>query len=281
MIALWRAAFRGRHAYTKGGARRLPLRRWHGSARRALQMSRIWLAGRLAGCVIALTAGLMIGLLAGTATADILSARYTDPTPRYDHGILGDAIEHGTLELRLSGGRLLRLVLPETHVFEDTAPRLTDLDGDGDAEVIVVETDMARGARLAIYDDTGLVAATPYIGRTHRWLAPIGAADLDGDGKVEIAYIDRPHLAKTLRIWRFSKGRLLHLSDTPGLTNHRIGEAAISGGIRDCGHGPEMITADAGWQRIIASTFNGSQVDSRTIGPHRGAAGFAAALACK
>ena len=37
-------------------------------------------------------------------------------------------------------------------------------------------------------------------------LAPLGAADLDGDGKIELAYIDRPHLAKILRIWRFDDG---------------------------------------------------------------------------
>ena len=37
-----------------------------------------------------------------------------------------------------------------------------DADGDGDAEVIVVESDDDRGARLAIYDETGAVAATPF-----------------------------------------------------------------------------------------------------------------------
>lgn len=235
-------------------------------------MARFWLAGLWA-------AGMTFSALAASA-AEIVAARYTDPTTRYDHGILGDAIEHGTLELRLKGGRMLRLVLPETHVFEDTAPRLQDLDGDGTPEVITVETDMRRGARLAIYDETGLVAATPNIGRTHRWLAPIGAADLDGDGKIEIAYIDRPHLAKVLRIWRFERGRLVHLSDTPGLTNHRIGEDYISGGMRDCGNGPEMITADAGWQNVVASAFDGNRVKSRKIGRHKGKAGFASALAC-
>lgn len=247
----------------------MPARLRPGSVRRARAALRLWLAGAVA----------VFG--ATSAAADIVSARYTDPTPRYDHGILGDAIEYGTLELRLRDGQGLRLVLPDTHVFEDIAPRLHDLDGDGDVEVIVIETDMARGARLAVYDERGLVAATPYIGRTHRWLAPIGAADLDGDGFVEIAYIDRPHLAKILRIWRFQNGRLEHVSDTPGLTNHRIGEDYISGGIRDCGEGPEMITADAGWQSVMASQFDGKRVTSRKIARHSGRKGFDAALRCK
>jgi hypothetical protein len=55
---------------------------------------------------------------------------------------------------------------------------------------------------LTPWPDVRLLAATPHIGSANRWLAPIGAADLDGDGRVEIAYVDRPHLARTLRIWR-------------------------------------------------------------------------------
>ena len=103
---------------------------------------------------------------------------------------------------------------------------------------------------MAIYDENGLLAANPYIGRANRWLAPIGAADLDGDGHIEIAYIDRPHLAKTLRVWRFVDGALADVTSLAGLTNHRIGEDFISSGIRDCGAGPEMITADARWQNL-------------------------------
>lgn len=245
-------------------------------ARRAL--SRLWCRPiRHSGLI-----GLALWLATvGVASADIVAARYVDPTRRYDHGILGDDIEHGTLELRLRSGRKIRLVLPKTHVFEDTAPRLVDVDGDGDNEVVVVETDMAHGARLAIYHEAGLLAATPNIGRSHRWLAPIGIADLDGDGVVELAYIDRPHLAKVLRIWRFEAGKLTHLSDTPGLTNHQIGQTSISGGIRDCGQGPEMITADAGWRRIIASRFDGQTVKSHVIGRYGGAADFTRAMACK
>ena len=143
-----------------------------------------------------LGAGLCAAALAGLASAamavGVTEARYLEPTDRYGHAILGDAIEWGALEMQTADGPVL-IRLPETHVFEDTAPRLADLDGDGDFEVIVVETAIAEGARLSVYDETGLVAATPHIGRTHRWLAPVGAVDLDGDGAVEIAYVDRPH----------------------------------------------------------------------------------------
>ncbi|SFR35587.1 hypothetical protein SAMN04488005_0838 [Yoonia tamlensis] len=210
----------------------------------------------------------------------ITSAEFADPTTRYDHGILGDAVEWGALRFT-ADGTTYQITLPDTHVFEDIAPRLWDVTGDGQPEIVVIETDMARGAALAIYGQHGKITQTPYIGRTHRWLAPIGAVDLDGDGAIEIAYIDRPHLAKTLRIWRFEDGALTHLHDLPGLTNHRIGEDNIAGGIRDCGQGPEMITADANWTRLIATTFADGRSQSRDIGPHVDRSSFAAAIACQ
>lgn len=223
----------------------------------------------------------MVALTATTACAEtVISAQYSAPTDRYAHGILGDAIEWGRLDIKTENG-LRSFTLPQSRVFEDVAPRVVDLDGDGAPEVIVVETLATEGAQLAVYNATGKIAATPHIGRTNRWLSPIGAADLDGDGTVEIAYIDRPHLAKTLRVWRFQDGALTHVADLAGLTNHRIGEADIGGGIRDCGDGPEMITASADWSRVMATTLANGLLDTRAIGTHVDRDSFAAALVCE
>lgn len=245
-------------------ARRLPSRLWPGLARRAV---------------------LALALLASgaAAQADILGAEYAEPTTRYAHGVLGDAIEYGTLVIHTDRmeGLSFRMVLPETRVFEDLAPRLADVDGDGDVEVIVVESEASTGAQLAIYDDTGKIAATPHIGTRNRWLAPIGAADLDGDGHIEIAYIDRPHLAKTLRVWRFKDGGLTEVAQMAGLTNHRIGEDFISGGLRRCAGVPEMVVATANWRRLAAIRFDGAALRAEDIGPFSGPASFDAALACQ
>ena len=218
----------------------------------------------------------------------IVKAEYQDPTRRYDHGILGDAIEWGALRVTVDQcfgctAKSLRdfvIRLPDSRVFEDTAPRMVDLDGDASPEVMVVETDIAKGARLAIYDESGLIAATPFIGQTHRWLAPIGAADLDGDGLVEIAYIDRPHLARLIRVWRFEDAVLKLAAELAGFTNHAIGEDTIAGGIRDCGQGPEMIVADAGWRDIYAVTMTDDSLTARRIGPHEGRRSFHRAMNC-
>ena len=215
-----------------------------------------------------------------TTAADVQSARFAEPTERYGHGVLGDAVEYGALRLSDTNGRTVLIRLPRDHVFEDITPRLADVDGDGTAEVVVIETDMAKGAALAIYGMAGKIAETPHIGRTHRWLAPIGVGDLDGDGRIELAYIDRPHLAKTLRIWRFENGALHHVVDQPGLTNHRIGWDYIPGGIRTCGGAAEMITASADWTQLMATSFNGKTVHSRSLGAYSAQA-VKDALACR
>ncbi|MCM2560806.1 VCBS repeat-containing protein [Lutimaribacter sp. EGI FJ00015] len=228
-------------------------------------------------------------LFAGTsARADLAieQAGFDAPTTHYAHAVLGDGVEYGALVLRLTDGQRVTLrFAPGTRVFEDIAPRLWDVTGDGAPEAIVVETDPARGAQLSVYGlrpDGGAakLAATPHIGQPNRWLAPVAAADLDGDGRIEIAYVDRPHLAKRLRIWRFDGGTLRHVIDHDGLTNHKIGWDFIPGGLRDCDDGPELITADAGWQNVMATRFDGRSVSTRALAPYAGPESLAAALRC-
>jgi len=229
---------------------------------------------------------------AGSAAAQtIVAADYIEPTERYAHGILGDAIEHAGLRVELSDGTRRTAVWPELVVYEDTNPRLVDLDGDGAPEVIAVETHENFGARLSVWglDDSDAfvnLAATGYIGRPFRWLAVAGAADMDGDGHVEIAYVDRPHLAKTLMVWRYlPQGdgvfKLELIAKSTGLTNHRIGESDIGGGMRICGDAVEVITANANWSRVIATRLEKGALVKRDVGPHTGRASLAAALSCE
>lgn len=245
---------------------------------------------RLMVCV--LWAGLALAPLSVVAES-VTGARFTEPTERYTHGVLGDAIEWGALEIDtgpsdapgLQTDTVVRhttyvLTLPLDHVFEDVAPRLVDVDNDGEHEVLVVETDVTLGAALAIYGPDGKITETPHIGTRNRWLAPIGAADLDGDGVVEVAYIDRPHLAKTLRIWRYEDGALREVAGLQGLTNHRIGEDDIAGGIRTCGGAPEMIVASANWSQLLAVTWQGGEFEWTELGSDTSRPAFARAMAC-
>lgn len=219
----------------------------------------------------------------------VTAAEFAEPTTRYDHGVLGDAVEWGALRItaNMCPGcdeerfRTFTIRLPENRVFEDVAPRLVQLNGNPFPAVMVVETDVDLGARLAIYAEFGLLAATPFIGTTHRWLAPVGVADLDGDGWSEIAYVDRPHLLKTLRIWRYDGGDgMTEIASAPGYSNHRIGDDYISGGVRACDGAPEFVTASGDWKRILASTLRDGRIVSRDLGPYTGAQSMADAMSC-
>ena len=204
-----------------------------------------------------------VGLASQAGAETIVGASFDGPTTRYGHGILGDAIEFTELVIETEDWAnkvRYRVTLPQDHVFEDIQPRLWDITGDGKPEVVVIETDMGLGGSLAIYDQTGKLAETAHIGRTNRWLAPVAAADFDGDGRIEVAFVDRPHLAKTLRIFEWNGDGLSLEAEIAGLTNHRIGEDFISGGLRECGAGPQMVTANADWSQVMVISFTDSWV---------------------
>lgn len=210
----------------------------------------------------------------------IVAAAYAQPTARYPHAVLGDAEEWGALRLTFADGTQALHVLPQTLVFEDLAPRLQDLDFDGTPEVIVVESSQTEGGRLAVWGAEGRIAATPHIGTRFRWLGPVGAADLDGDGAIEIAYVDRPHLAKVLRVWRFDDGRLTPVAEAAGFSNHRIGWDYIAGGIRVCGEVPEMVLASGDWRRVLAVALEDGALRVRDLGRYSDQA-LTNALACR
>jgi len=239
----------------------------------------------------ALLAGLWVALATPALAEPVvpLSARFTDPTNRYPHNVLGDLPGFGALEVRLAGGTSLRLVLPESRVFEDISPRLWDIDGDGVPEIVVVESDQRLGARLTAWTvqqtadgahSISLRAAGDFIGTRFRWLAPVGIADFTGDGRPEIAYVAMPHLARRLVLVRLEDDRLAPVAQLDGVSNHRIGEAFITGGIRDCGAGPEMLLPISDWQQIARISIVGDRLTALNHGPFISAAALAAELSC-
>jgi hypothetical protein len=162
-----------------------------------------------------------------------VEAWYGHPTTRYDHGVLGDAIEGGSLVVVDSEGAHYELVLPDAFVFEDVTPRLADLDGDGENEVVTIRTELSKGAAVAVYGliDGKLVehASTAPIGQTHRWLSIAAIADFTGDGHQEIAIVKTPHIGGVLSVLSLRDGALRPLySPQTGYATHFIGSTITS-----------------------------------------------------
>ncbi len=166
-----------------------------------------------------------------TGKGEIARAWFAEPTARYDHGILGDKIEAGSLVIERRDGKRQTVRLKDDAVFEDLKPRLADLDRNGHDAVIVVKSTLKRGSSLAVIAERRgkyeIVAETPPLGATHRWLDPAGIDDFSGDGKRSIALVRQPHVVGALELWSWTGGDLRKVAELPDIANHIAGTRAI------------------------------------------------------
>ncbi len=209
---------------------------------------------------------------------DIRAAWLIEPTTRYDHGVLGDGIEAGGLRARLRDGREIDYRLPPDSVFEALRPWVIDLDGDGRDEIIVVRSYLDAGAALAVFavEDGRIVprAQTDPIGRPYRWLNPAGIGDFDGDGALEIAYVETPHIGGILHILSFEGGRLHREGRLHGFSNHAMGSRALGlSAVRDLdGDGAqELLLPAAGRRELRIISFAGGKFRELGTVEHRAA----------
>jgi hypothetical protein len=194
----------------------------------------------------------------------IRHAWLTHPTTRYDHGVIGDAIEAGGLAAETTAGKILSLELDERAVFEDRLARIVRLDGtDG---LLVVKSYLTRGAALAFIEagESGLkiAAEAPPIGISHRWLNPVGIADFDGDGRDEVAAVLTPHIGGLLTIYRREGSLLRQIHQAGGFSNHRIGarELGWSAVVDANGDGiADIVVPDTQRRHLRIVTFAGGR----------------------
>ena len=195
---------------------------------------------------------------------------------RYDHGVLGDAIEATrVLWLERHGLEVLReLSLPAPHVLEDIAPRPVLLPGTpaglglvtvrsgpdgGQLALVTADPTRPRGLRLAALGDT--------VGGFHRWLAPTT------DGR-HVAAVHTPHIGGVLHVYR-QEGEMLARRRLVGdVSTHRIGSrktdlAAWLQGLlvlpTQDGRRLRRLNSAADWVELTAVTLPGRVAATTTL----------------
>lgn len=165
----------------------------------------------------------------------IAKAWLAQPTRRYGHGVLGDKVEAGQLRVATYDKRQYAFTLAADSVFEDLIPRVVDMEGDGQEEVLLVRSRLGMGASTILLgfdlDESnpllGVLAESEPIGRSNRWLNPVGVADFDGDGEREIAVVITPHIGGILTVYTRKGSRLVSKYDVRGFSNHVIGSREL------------------------------------------------------
>lgn len=152
---------------------------------------------------------------------------YTNPTSRYAHGVLGDALEAGGITLieTQPEPRVAAVIpIPEPSVGEGIAPIWADLTGDGEREIIVTLSNADQGAQIVLFDQIGeKIAAGPPIGRGSRWRHQLAVAPFAPDGSLELAAVLTPHIGGVVEFYRLEANELKIVAQIPGYTSHMLG----------------------------------------------------------
>ena len=166
---------------------------------------------------------------------DVAWAWLGNPTVRYPHRALGSASHAGSLHavVKTPSGewRTLELALPLHRVYEDLVPRIVDLDRDGSEEIVLIEADVIRGASLVVLGVDHHAGAprlaerarSSFAGTPFRWLNPVGVADFDADGQLDLAMVRTPHLGGELQLLHYRPPLLVPYARALDVSNHRMG----------------------------------------------------------
>ena len=149
------------------------------------------------------------------------------PTEQYPHSVLGDSLEATTITLvdtTIDPYGIHEIQIDTRDVIEGIAPIWVDLDGDGEREIIVTQSNADTGARIVVYhEDDSLFASGEPIGQGFRWRHQLAVGQFIEGGPQEIAVIRTPHIGGLIEIYALEGERLEIKEMLGGYSSHQIG----------------------------------------------------------
>jgi hypothetical protein len=144
----------------------------------------------------------------------------TDPTTEYRHGVLGDAIEAGTLTI-IEGDEFRKIDF-SPQVFEGLFPLLADFDGDGEKEIIATLSGNGAGAQLVVYDQLGdRIASSESL--PSGWRHALAVEPFGPEGELELADLSRPHVSREVEFFQLKRDKLVKVAGIKRYSTHSIG----------------------------------------------------------
>ena len=189
-----------------------------------------------------------------------LIAIYTNPTDRYPHGVFGDELEGGALDILQVDGDVLRrvaFVQLDEDVFEGLYPFWADIDQDGEQDIVTTVSGRGLGAGLRVYRaDGSILAQGERIGLSNRWRHQLAFAPFGVDGEYELVEIITPHIGGVVNFVRYNPetAMLETTARVSGYTSHVYGsrnvDMAIAGDYNDDGQ-PELVVTTQDGSRLV------------------------------
>lgn len=175
----------------------------------------------------------------------------TQPTNRYDHGVLGDDMEAAGITLIETQPelRVIRNIpIEAADVIEGISPIWADIDKDGVRDIIVTLSNSQSGARIVAFREDGtLLAESPALQLGYRWRHQIAVATFGVYTQPVLVSIRTPHIGGVVEFFQFNDGKLEIVGEVEGFSSHVIGsrnlDSAIAGDFNNDGIN-ELLVSD-------------------------------------
>lgn len=193
----------------------------------------------------------------------------SDATTRYSHGVLSDNTEAASLTIIL-----VRPPFPVVQevikflgsaVIEGQSPIWEDLDGDGEAEILLTVSDEDLRSRLVAYREDGIkLAESSGLETGHLWRHQIAIGRFGPEGEIEVAAVRAPHTEGIVEFFRWEGDRLHLVAELPGYSSHIRGsrnlDMALAGDLNGDGQ-IELVVPNQAFTRLmgVQRTISGAE----------------------